>query len=139
MSEERDANAAVIAEFRATKGQVRTPYDNPPPMLILHTIGAKSGKDHLVPMRGIEDGDSLIVIATAHGSERNPDWYHNVKANPDFVIEKGTATIPVHASEVFGQDRDAIYARQAARFAIYTEYERKLARKIPVIRLKRRT
>jgi deazaflavin-dependent oxidoreductase (nitroreductase family) len=135
MSEQREANAAVIAEFRANKGVVKAPYDDPPPMLLLHTIGAKSGREHIVPMRGIQDGESVIVIASAHGSERNPDWYYNVVANPDFVIEKGVETILVRAREVFGDERDAIYARQAARFPIYTQYTRKLARKIPVIRL----
>jgi deazaflavin-dependent oxidoreductase (nitroreductase family) len=108
MSEGHDLNAAVIEEFRANKGELKAPYDDPPPMVLLHTIGAKSGREHIVPMRAIEDGDSLIVIASAHGSERNPDWFRNVIANPHFVIEKGTETIPVHATEVFGEERDAI-------------------------------
>ena len=73
MPEEQALNAAVIAEFRANKGEVKAPYDNPPHMVLLHTIGATSGKEHVVPMRAIPDGESLVVIASAHGSERNPD------------------------------------------------------------------
>ena len=72
MSEARDWNAEVIAEFRANKGEVKAPYDNPPPMLLLHTIGAKSGKEHIVPMRAMPDGESLYVFASAHGSEQAP-------------------------------------------------------------------
>jgi deazaflavin-dependent oxidoreductase (nitroreductase family) len=139
MSEARDWNAEVIAEFRASGGAVAAPYDDPPPMLLIHTIGAKSGKEHVVPMRCLPDGEALYVFASAHGSERNPDWYHNIVAHPDITIEKGTETTPVRATEVRGAERDAIFARQAARFPVFAEYERKLERTIPVIRLDRRT
>ena len=138
MSETRDWNAEVIAEFRANQGEVKAPYDNPPPMLLIHTIGAKSGKEHIVPMRALPDGEVLYVFASAHGSARNPDWYYNLIANPDIVIEKGSEIISVHASELVGVERDAIFARQAARFAIFAEYQSKLDRTIPVIRLERR-
>jgi hypothetical protein len=60
MSETRDWNAEIIAEFRANKGEVKAPYDNPPPMLLLHTIGARSGRDHGVPMRAMVDGETLM-------------------------------------------------------------------------------
>ena len=138
MSQEKDWNAAVIAEFRANRGEVAAPYPDPPPMLLLHTIGARSGKEHIVPMRCLEDGETLYVFASAHGSEKHPDWYHNVVAHPDFAIEKGTETIHVHATVLTGAERDAVFARQAARFQTFANYERKLERTIPVIRLDRR-
>jgi deazaflavin-dependent oxidoreductase (nitroreductase family) len=138
MSDERDWNAEVIAEFRANRGEVAAPYPDPPPMLLLHTIGARSGREHVVPMRCLPDGDALYVFASAHGSARNPDWYHNLVAHPAITIEKGVETIPVHATEVVGAERDAIFARQAVRFPIFAEYQRKLDRTIPVIRLDRR-
>ncbi len=138
MSEERDWNATVIAEFRANKGEVAAPYDDPPPMLLLHTIGARGGREHVVPMRCLVDGDTIYVFASAHGSDRHPDWYRNVVANPEFMIERGTETIPVRATEVLGAERDAIFARHAARFPVFAEYERTLDRTIPVIRLDRR-
>jgi deazaflavin-dependent oxidoreductase (nitroreductase family) len=142
MSGERDWNAEVIAEFRANQGQVAAPYDDPPPMLLLHTIGARSGREHVVPMRCLPEGDRLYVFASAHGSARNPDWYHNVMAHPDFDIERGTErsieVIPVHATEMHGPEREAIFDRQAARFPIFAEYQRALRRIIPVIRLDRR-
>jgi deazaflavin-dependent oxidoreductase (nitroreductase family) len=135
MSAERDWNAEVIAEFRANRGEVAAPYDDPPPMLLVHTTGARSGKDHIVPMRALPDGNALYVFASAHGSDRQPDWYYNLVANPDITIEKGVESIPVRATEVHGAERGAIFARHAARFPIFTEYERTLARTIPVIRL----
>lgn len=138
MSAEQDWNAAVIAEFRANGGEVAAPYPDPPPMLLLHTIGARSGKEHIVSMRGLPDGEALYVFASAHGSERHPDWYYNLKTHPDIVIEKGTETIPVRASKVHGAERDAVFARHAGRFPVFADYQRKLARTIPVIRLDRR-
>jgi deazaflavin-dependent oxidoreductase (nitroreductase family) len=134
-----DSNAAVIAEFRANNGEVAAPYDNPPPMLLIHTIGAKSGEEHVVPMRCLPDGESLYIFGSAHGSDRNPDWYYNLVAHPDITIEKGSETIPVHATEVSGEERETVFARQATRFPIFAEYQRKLTRTIPVIRLDRRT
>lgn len=139
MAEVKNWNAEVIAEFRANQGEVQAPYDNPPPMLLIHTIGAKSGREHIVPMRAMPDGEALYVFGSAHGSARHPDWYYNLVAHPDITIEKGTETIPVRATEVLGAERDAIFARHAARFSVFAEYERKLERTIPVIRLARRT
>ncbi len=132
---ERSWNADVIGEFRANAGKVAAPYDDPPPMLLVHTIGAKSGKEHIVPMRGLPDGESLYVFASAHGSDRQPDWYYNLVVNPDITIEKGTETHPVRATLLHGAERDAVFARHATRFPVFAEYERKLARTIPVILL----
>lgn len=132
-------NADVIAEFRANAGKVVAPYDDPPPMLLIHTIGARSGKEHIVPMRSLPDGESFYVFASAHGSDRQPDWYYNLVANPDITIEKGAETRAVRATVLHGEERAAIFARHAARFPVFAEYERKLARTIPVIRLDRRS
>ena len=111
---------------------------NPPPMLLVHTIGARSGKEHVVPMRCLPDGDTLYIFGSAHGSDRHPDWFYNLIANPDITIEKGNEIIPVHATETVGAEREAVFARQAGRFPIFAEYEQKTGRKIPVIRLDRR-
>jgi deazaflavin-dependent oxidoreductase (nitroreductase family) len=137
MSESDDWNARIIAEFRANKGEVAAPYDNPPPMILLHTIGAKSGTLHVVPMRCLVDGNDLYVFASAHGQVRNPDWYYNLKAHPDIVIEKGTEILQVRASELVGDEREQIFARQVALFPIFGQYQQELERQIPVFRLSR--
>jgi deazaflavin-dependent oxidoreductase (nitroreductase family) len=139
MSQEREWNAQVIAEFRANGGQVASPYDDPPPMVLLHTIGARTGNEHIVPMRAMPSGDALYVFASAHGSDRHPDWYRNVVAHPEIVIEQGTETVAVRVTEVSGAERDDVFARHAARFPVFAEYERKLSRTIPVLRLDRRS
>jgi deazaflavin-dependent oxidoreductase (nitroreductase family) len=112
MANASDPNVAVIAEFRANQGVVAAPYENPPPMLLVHTIGARSGREHVVPMRCLPDGETLYIFASAHGSRRHPDWYHHIVAHPEITIEKGAETIPVRATEVVGAEREAIFARQ---------------------------
>lgn len=133
-----DWNAAIIAEFHANGGEVAAPYPDPPPMLLLHTIGRRSGREYIVPMRCLVDGDSLYVFASAHGSARHPDWYHNLITHPDIDIERGTEILPVHAVELHGTERDHVFALQKARFETFATYERALDRTIPVIRLERR-
>lgn len=134
-TQEQAWNAPVIAEFRANGGEVAAPYDNPPPMLLVHTIGARSGREHIVPMRARVEGEHRFIFASAHGSERHPDWYYNLLAHPDIEIEQGTATISVHAAEVTGAERERIFRAHAAQFSIFADYEQRLDRVIPVMRL----
>ena len=131
-------NAEVIAEFRANGGNVAAPYDNPPPMLLLHTIGARSSREHVVPMRCLVDGETLYVFASAHGGERHPDWHYNLVTHPDITIEQGAEVFPVHATALAGAERDAIFERQAGKFPIFAQYQERLTRTIPVFHLDRR-
>lgn len=133
-----DWNAAIITEFHANGGEVAAPYPDPPPMLLLHTIGRRSGREHIVPMRCLVDGGSLYVFASAHGSARHPDWYYNLVAHPEIEIERGRESFPVRAVELHGAERDRIFTLQKARFETFTTFERALDRTIPVIRLERR-
>jgi deazaflavin-dependent oxidoreductase (nitroreductase family) len=89
-------------------------------------------------MRARPDGDAWYVIASAHGSDRNPDWFRNLVANPEITIEIGTETVPVHATVLEGDARDRVFAAHAADFPVFAEYEARLARTIPVVRLNRR-
>ena len=138
-TQEQEWNAPVIAEFRANGGEVAAPFDNPPPMLLLHTIGARTGREHIVPMRTRIEGDAMYVFGSAHGSARHPDWYRNVLANPDFIVEKGTEIFPVHATEITGEERERVFRAHAAQFPTFEAYEQKLERTIPVLKLERRS
>lgn len=133
-----ETNAEVIAEFRANRGVVAAPYPDPPPMLLIHTVGRRTGREHITPMRCLPERDHWYVFASAHGSERDPDWYRNLVANPEIMIEVGEETIPVRATVLVGDDRDEIFARQAERFPYFGELQDRLTRTIPVVRLDRR-
>ena len=130
-----NSNAEVIAWFRSHDGDVPAPYPDPPPMLILHTIGRRSGKEHLTPMRGLPGEQGWYVFGSAHGSEHDPDWVKNLRANPNIEIEIGVETIPVLATELTGEERDDVFGRQVDRFPYFGELQAKLDRRIPVIHL----
>ncbi len=89
-------------------------------------------------MRARIEGDAMYVFGSAHGSARHPDWYRNVLANPGFLVEKGTETFMVHATDVTGAERERIFRAHAAVFPVFADYARKLERTIPVLKLERR-
>ncbi|MDG6958685.1 MAG: nitroreductase family deazaflavin-dependent oxidoreductase [Nitrososphaerota archaeon] len=135
MTGPNDWNAGVIAEFRKNHGKVGGNFEGAPILLIHHT-GAKSGKQRVSPVMYLKDGSRYLVFASKGGADTNPDWYHNLMANPDTEIEVGDETISVSASEVTGKERDRLYAKQASLFPQFAEYARKTKRKIPVVEFK---
>lgn len=130
-----NTNDDVIAWFRSHAGEVPAPYPDPPPMLILHTTGRRTGNEHLTPMRCLPGDDSWYVFGSAHGSQHDPDWVKNLRVNPDIEIEVGTTRVPVLATELSGSERETVFARQVARFPYFGELQAKLDRVIPVVHL----
>ena len=137
MSSPDDFNQQTIAEFRANHGQLGGGFAGAP-MLLLHTVGARSGQPRVNPVMYLADGDRYLVFASKGGSDHNPDWYWNLRANPDATIEVGDDTVAVHATELTGTERDEKYRIQAERYPGFAEYERKTTRVIPVVALTRR-
>jgi deazaflavin-dependent oxidoreductase (nitroreductase family) len=137
MGEFDDWNKKIIEEFRSNGGKVGGPFEGGT-LLLLHTIGAKSGKERINPLAYFPDGDRFTIIASKAGAPTNPDWYHNLVAHPDVTIEIGTETIPVKATVVEGEERDQLYARMVERMPGFAEYQQKTTRKIPVVALERR-
>ena len=134
MADMNDFNEQLIAEFRANHGQVGGNFAGAP-MLLLHTVGARSGLPRVNPMMYLADGERYLVFASKAGADTNPDWYHNLIAHPAVQIEVGEATLAVHAVELKGEERDAQYAEQARRYPGFADYERKTTRTIPVVAL----
>lgn len=132
MSEMNDFNTNVIEQFRATGGKVGGMFEDMP-ILLLHHTGAKSGQARLSPLAyGIDEG-RYVIYASKGGAPVNPDWYHNLKANPDVEIEVGTQTINAVASEAKGEERDRLFKEQAERSPQFGEYQEKTDRQIPVM------
>jgi deazaflavin-dependent oxidoreductase (nitroreductase family) len=130
-------NQRTIAEFRAHDGRVGGNFAGAP-LLLLHTTGTRSGQPRINPMMYLADGDRYLVFASKAGSDRNPDWYWNLRASPDVIIEVGDETIAVHASELTGAERDEKYRMQSERYSGFAAYQQKTSRTIPVIALTRR-
>lgn len=129
-----DWNANIIAEFRSNEGKVGGQFEGAP-VLLLHTKGAKSGKMRINPMMYLDYEGKRYIFASYAGAPTNPDWYHNLVANPDVTVEAGTETYEATATPVSLEERDRIYPVQAERFANFAEYETLTTRKIPVVEL----
>jgi deazaflavin-dependent oxidoreductase (nitroreductase family) len=137
--EERDFHAGVIEEFRASGG-TNSGFFAEFNMLLLHTLGAKTGAPRINPMayQPSDDGTELFIFASNNGLPRNSAWYHNALAHPQAVsAEVGTEHYPVRVREVTGAERDAVYRRQAERHENFADYERRTDRVIPVLGLTR--
>jgi deazaflavin-dependent oxidoreductase (nitroreductase family) len=131
-----DWNAQTIEAFRANGGKVGGQFEGAP-MLLLTTTGAKSGQKRVNPMMYLAEGDAIYVFASKAGAPSNPDWYHNLVANPRVTVERGTETYEAIATPVTGAERDRIYAIQAERYPGFAEYQEKTTRTIPVVSLAR--
>ncbi len=129
-------NKKIIAEFRANDGVVGGMFAGHPVML-LTTTGAKSGRRFTLPLMYLPDGERIVIFASKAGAPTNPDWYHNLVANPVVTVEAGTETFDANATVVTGDARDQLYAQQVAQMPQFGDYERKTTRTIPVIRLER--
>jgi deazaflavin-dependent oxidoreductase (nitroreductase family) len=109
------------------------------PLVLVHHVGAKSGTERIAPLVPYLDGHRIYVFASKGGADTNPDWYHNLRANPRTVVELGAETFPVTARVLEGGERDDVYAKQVAVEPQFGEYERNTTRVIPVIELERTT
>ena len=132
-----DWNAQIIAEFRKNHGMVGGDFEGAP-LLLLHTIGKRSGRPRVNPVMYLRDGERYLVFASKAGADMHPDWYRNLKAHPDVQIEIGDETIDVQADDLQGPERDRLFERQATLYPGFAEYQRKTKRVIPVIALTRK-
>lgn len=132
MAEAQDWNSKIIAEFRANSGRVGGQFEGAP-LLLLHSTGAKSGAERVNPMmyRPVEGG--LAVFASKAGADSNPDWYHNLLANPSARIEIGTETREVRARVAEPAEREEIWQAQKQDYPGFADYEAKTSRVIPVV------
>ena len=131
-----DFNAKIIAEFRANGGKVGPPFEGAP-MVLLTSTGARSGQPRVNPLVYTTDGDRYVVIASKAGAPTNPDWYHNVKANPEVTLEIGEETFPARATIAEPAERDRLFAAQAELMPGFKDYEKATDRVIPVVVLER--
>ena len=129
-------NRKIIDEFRANDGVVGGDFANAA-MMLLNTIGAKSGQPRTNPLVYISDGDDLIIVASYGGADKHPPWFHNLVANPLVEVEVGAEKYTANARVVPEPSRSEIYARMADSMSAFTEYQAKTSRVIPVVRLER--
>jgi deazaflavin-dependent oxidoreductase (nitroreductase family) len=130
-------NEANIAEFRTSHGRVAS--FGAAPLLLLTSIGARSGERRTNPMMYLaseHDPDVVYVFASAAGADENPAWFHNIVAHPhDLEVEIGDSRCTATADVLPEQQRSEVYATQASLFPGFVGYQEKTSRVIPVIAL----
>lgn len=130
--------------YQRTNGRVghRIPLPGVPPSLLLHTVGAKSGKARTTTLSYFPDRGDYLVVASKGGDPKAPGWYHNLKADPNVEINLGPQRLRVTASPVLPDDPD--YARMwdlvnRQNSNRYNGYQKRTSRPIPVVRLSPRS
>ncbi len=126
---------SLIAEFRAHGGKVSGWEHNP--LLLLTTIGARSGQPHTKPLSYTTDGDRIIVFAANSGALDLPDWYHNLVAHPEVTVELGRECWQTQAVVATGQKHERLLIRRAEEAPWFVELQRKAKRQVPVVILAR--
>jgi deazaflavin-dependent oxidoreductase (nitroreductase family) len=128
------------AIYKGTNGRIghRIPLPGTPPSLLLHTVGAKTGKQRTNTLSYFPDRGDYLVVASKGGDPKAPGWYHNLKANPDIEINLGPKRLTVTATPVLPDDPD--YARMwelvnEQNSNRYNGYQKRTSRPIPIVRL----
>ena len=130
-------NEKFMEQFRQNGGKVPGELADVP-CLIITTTGAKTGKKRPVPLAYHNYGGRILIIASMGGAKNNPPWYHNLVANPDVVVELGGETYDATAVITEGRDRDACFQSVCEALPVFSEYQGRAGRTIPVIELKRK-
>lgn len=130
-------NKGIIEEFRANEGSLGGGFEGRP-VLLLHHQGAKSGTDRVSPLMYQDVDGGYAVFASKAGADTNPDWFHNIKANPVTRVEIGSVIVEVKARVAEGDEQDRIWAKQKQDYPQFADYEEKTSRsQIPVIVLEK--
>jgi deazaflavin-dependent oxidoreductase (nitroreductase family) len=125
-------NRELIGQFRADGGASMGDR----PLLLLTTVGRRSGQPRTSPMMYIKDEDRLLVIASNMGATADPDWYRNLNANPQVTVELPGQTYQARAISLTGADYEREWARIKQMFPFFADHEVRAGdRQIPVVAL----
>ncbi|MFW6639169.1 nitroreductase/quinone reductase family protein [Nocardiopsis algeriensis] len=131
-----DFNLPVVEEFRANGGRVGGMFEGGD-LLLLTTVGARSGREHTTPLGWVRAEGRLLVVASAGGSDRHPDWYRNVLARPMVRVELGSEVFDAVAVPTEGDERDRLFAACVEAAPGYGDYQAGTERILPVVALDR--
>jgi deazaflavin-dependent oxidoreductase (nitroreductase family) len=126
-------NEQLIEEFRANGG----PPDGRP-LLLLTTVGRRTGQRRTTPMMHLQVDGRDVVIASNNGARRHPDWYHNLLANPEVTVEAAAGTYRALAAVPDSDERDRLWGEVVAKYPFFAEHQSRVSRTIPVVVLDRR-
>lgn len=132
----QDYNKAMIDDLRAHEGHASSGRFLGKPVLILTTIGARTGKRREAPLAYSRDGADLVIVASKGGAPDHPAWYRNLVVDPSVTVEVDGKAIRATASVADEVQRRRLYDRHAEIHTMFKDYEQKTDRVIPVIVLR---
>jgi deazaflavin-dependent oxidoreductase (nitroreductase family) len=103
------------------------------PVVMIETVGAKSGKRRLTPLVATRDGERVVVIASRGGDARHPGWYYNLRAHPEVRAWLGGGERRYVAREADGDERERLWRLAADAYPGYDTYAARAGRRIPVM------
>jgi deazaflavin-dependent oxidoreductase (nitroreductase family) len=118
--------------YRATGGKLFGRMGKSP-ILLLNTVGRKSGKKRATPLLYVMDGEDFVLIASKGGAPTHPAWYLNLMANPDVTVEVGDREVHVRAEEVHGEEKTRLWQKMVEMYPTYDDYQTKTEREIPLL------
>ena len=136
MQDQHAYNQELIEAFRANRGKTNESFAGRP-LLLLTTIGARSGQARTIPLMYFPDGDRLLVLASNFGAPKHPDWYHNLLMHPNVTVEVGSQTYRATAVPLVGRAREQTWARIVERYPSLAQLQAQTRRQIPIVALQR--
>jgi deazaflavin-dependent oxidoreductase (nitroreductase family) len=124
--------------YRASGGLIGHRFPGAPPMLLLDHVGAKSGRRRTTPLVYVADGESVVVVASKGGHPRHPSWFHNLRANPEAMVQIGSERRAVRARVANSEERVRLWPKAVETYGGYSGYQRRTEREIPLVILEPR-
>lgn len=128
---------AHVLAFRLSGGRLGGGFSGGP-IVLLHHRGAKSGKERVSPLLCLPQGDDIVLVASKGGHPKHPGWFHNLKANPDTVVELREGRREVRARVASPEERKTLWPKVVDLYGGYADYQKATDREIPLVLLEPR-
>jgi deazaflavin-dependent oxidoreductase (nitroreductase family) len=128
-------SGAHAGVYRATGGKLFGRMGKSP-ILLLNTVGRKTGRKRTTPLLYVMDGEDFVIIASKGGAATHPAWYLNLRANPDATVEIGDREVQVEARVADPEEKARLWEKMVEMYPTYDDYQRKTEREIPLLVLR---
>ena len=119
--------------YRLSGGRLAGRFPGGAPVLLLTTIGRKSGQPKTAPLLYLQDGDDYVVVASKGGMSQHPLWFKNLEANPRVEVEVGSRKIEATARQATHEEKAALWPKLVGMYSSYADYQARTTRDIPVV------
>lgn len=119
--------------YRATGGRLGGKFRGGAPVMLVTTIGRRTGARHTTPLLYLRDGDKVVTVASKGGMDHHPLWYRNMVANPDVEVQIGAAVAPMRAGTASEAEKASLWPRLVSMYPDYAQYQLRTTRDIPVV------